>query len=323
MFARAGGVNPEAAAVAQAEGRLPWMKPKGEAPILRPTSVSEFKGMGQEVAEAARGAGKIAGGPHEAYMKLVESDPNRLIDAGPIYTAVKERVSGAGMGPLRAADTQLLRGLRDLRSKIKPGGMISIKDADDWIRANLTPPALAAQSGSEAAFNEAANVARKKAVPYLYGKIAPEAGALQQATKDMLTKIGAVETMLPEQTPYHPNVGTPQKLRQVLSETEVGQEIRDRLAEFDTTFGTRLKPGAERLAMRESWAPLNREDMGRAFETIHPGGGAALALRAGKAAARGPGKLLTKAARPGGRVLTAYLQALAAQRQAEQPMANP
>jgi hypothetical protein len=324
MLARAGGVGPEAAAAAQAEGRLPYMKPKGEAPLLRPTSIAEFKGMGQEVAEAAHEAGDIAGAPHAAYMDLVNKNANRQIDAGPIMTAVRSKISGAAIGPNRTADVAMTRAIRDLRSKLKPGGMITIKDADDWVRANLTPLALKAQqTQSEAAISEAADAVRKKIVPYLYGKVSSAAGSLQQATKDMLTKQGAVETFLPEQTAYQPNLSTPQKLRQALAETETGQEVRDRLGTFDTAFGTRLLPKTQRLAMRESWAPLNQEDMGRMIETMHPGGSPGLMLRAGKAAARGPGKFLTKAARPSGRLLTAYLQAMAAKQQAQDPMANP
>ena len=309
-LARAGGVSPEAAAQAQAEGRLPYMKPRGAEPLLRPTSVKEFKGLASDVAEKVEGAGDIAGQPHEAYMKLVRQRGKTLIDAGPMMNTLRSEIKGAGVPPHSTADTFVRTAMADLRTKIRPGGVISIADADAWIRNNLTPGALKAErmtSAGEAEWARRAESLRSKMVPYLYGKVSPTAaGALQSETRRLLTSRESVKTVLPEQTPYRLNLQTPRRLRQVMSETEAGQEVRDRLGGFDKDFGTTLLPEAQRLAMRESWKPLSESQLAGIVETLHPGGGPGFWLRAGRSLPRGVGKGLTKAARPSGRLLTAY-----------------
>lgn len=130
--------------------------------------------------------------------------------------------------------------------------------------------------------------------------VGPSAAELQKATSVKLGKVNAAKNMFPMPTEASMNLQSPAYLRQVLKDTDLGEQVRTRLAGLDEVAGTKHLPRVKELAMRDSWTAAEKAEV----EDILANVPAIAYERVGlvRAGSRKLSRLLTRSARPVGRV---------------------
>lgn len=282
---RAGGVEPAAASLAQDNPKL-----------LKPVHAREYASAVEDISKT-----NIPLTPeHMAYQTLVEN--RGPIDGMKYVDRILKKVRPGVDEPTARLIESKTGSLADrLFQRLGPDGKISARDLDDWLRVNVSEPAARVyEKGAGTAWQERLADLRDDLTPRFYGDVGPEAAGLQRATSGVLKKEAAGKSMFPEPTPTRMNLQSPSYLRQVLKDTDLGEQVRTRLAGLDEIAGTKHLPRVQELAMRSSWTAAEKAEVEDILANIP-----AIAYeRVGlvRAGARKVGRGLTRAARPTGRV---------------------
>ena len=134
----------------------------------------------------------------------------------------------------------------------------------------------------------------------LSGIAGPNAAELQAATHETMRKVEAAQKMLPEQTPTALNIQTPSYLRQVLKDSDIGEQVRTRLANLDSAAGTNHLDRVEDLAMRSSWTSQEKAEIADILANVPTIRYERVGLV--RAGARSLGRKVTRVTRPSGRI---------------------
>jgi hypothetical protein len=285
MTARAGSVEPAAAALAQDDPSL-----------LRRVPASEYAAAAKDIAKT-----RIpATAEHAAYMQLVKARGN--VD-GTVYVdrILNKLRANVDEPTARFIETKTFNLADKLSQRLGPNGEISAESLDDWIRINVSEPAARVyERGAGTAWQERLATLREDLTPKLYQDVGGGAAELQRAASTKIGKGRAAETMFPEQTAARPNLQSPTYLRQVLKDNDLGYQVRERLNGLDEVAGTNHLERVENLAMRSSWTAAEKAEV----EDILANVPAIAYERVGlvRAGSRKVGRGLTRIARPTGRI---------------------
>lgn len=289
MLGRAGGVEPVAASAAQDRPGL-----------LKPAPAKEYAAAGKDIAQTYNTIPETA--EHAAYRNLVTN--RGTVDGMPYVQEMLNTVRQNVDEPVSRLIESKTTGLADkLFQRLGPNGEINAVELDDWIRKNLREPAARVyEKGAGAAWQERLAGLNDKLSPKLYADVGGGAPELQAATSKTLGKVEAAKKMFPEQTPGRPNIQTPAYLRQVLNDTDVGEQVRTRLSGLDEVAGTNHLQRVKDLSMRSSWTAQEKSEVADILANIP----SIRMERVGlvRAGARGIGRKLTRIVKPSGRVAT-------------------
>lgn len=285
LAARAGGVEPAAATLAQDDPSL-----------LRRAPASEYAAAAKDIAKTS----VPPTAEHAAYTQLVRAKGN--VDGNVYVDRILNKLRANVDEPTaRLIETKTFNLADKLSQRLGPDGSISAESLDDWIRINISEPAARVyEKGAGTAWQERLAALRNDLTPKLYQDIGGGAAELQKAASVKIGKEQAARAVFPEQTAARPNLQTPTYLRQVLKDTDLGHQVRERLKGLDEVAGTNHLERVEDLAMRSSWTAAEKAEV----EDILANVPAIAYERVGlvRAGARKVARGLTRAARPAGRV---------------------
>ena len=288
FMARAGGVEPAAASLAQDNPNL-----------LKRAPAAEYAAAAKDIAKTS----VPMTAEHAAYTQLVKQrgDIDGMAFVNKILGKVRQGVDEPTARLIENKTTTLAD---KLFQRLGPNGEISAESLDNWIRVNISEPAARVyERGAGTAWQERLSTLRDDLTPKLYDDIGGGAAELQKAASVKIGKEKAAEKFFPEQTDARPNLQSPTYLRQVLKDTDLGHQVRERLRGLDEVAGTHHLQRAEELAMRASWTAAEKAEVEDILANIPAIGYERIGMV--RAGARKVGRSLTRAARPAGRIAAA------------------
>jgi len=284
--ARAGSVEPAAASMAQ-----------DRPDLLRKAPAEEYAGAAKGIARTVQKFPETA--EHVEYRGLVGAKGK--IDGMPYVERMLNQVRpNVDENVARLIESKTENLANKLFNRLGPNGEIDAADLDDWIAKNLREPASRTyEKGAGTVWQERLASMNDELSPKLYQDIGGKAPELQAATHKTLSKVEGAGKMFPEQTPQKPNIQSPGMLRQVLNDTDIGHQVRTRLAGLDEVAGTKHLQRVKDLAMRSSWTAQEKAEVSDILANLP----SVRYERVGmvRAGARQIGRGLTRLARPAGR----------------------
>lgn len=246
--ARAGTVGPEAAKAAQ-----------GDLSLLKPVPEGSYEQLGSQIAQHAQNLPQTP--EHFGYNMLTRA--RGQIDGRPFVQSMMNTVRTNVDEPVsRLIENKTRMLANSLQQRLGPEGAISAEGLDDWIRTNLTEPASRVyEKGAGSAWQERLASLRDQLSPQLYKVIGGGAADLQAATAKQLNIREGVTKFLPEQTSQNINLVTPARLREALSDSSTGIQLRQRLGAYDAANNTDFLNRSRRLAMRSEWTAGEKQEV--------------------------------------------------------------
>lgn len=285
-LARAGSVEPAAAAMAQDNPAL-----------LKKVSPEEYARLSAQISDVP--VPQTA--EHTSYLNLAKTKGK--IDGMPYVNQMLGAIrKGVDEPTARLIERKTGSLAESLFNRLGPDGKITAEALDDWLRTNISEPAARVyEKGAGSAWQERLASLRDQMVPQLYKDIGGGATELQRTASTKIGKVNAAKSVMPAPSETKMNLQTPGYLRQVMKDSDLGYQIRTRLAGLDEVANTNFLPRVEDLAMRSSWTAAEKAEVEDILANVPAIGYERVGMV--RAGARKIARGMTRAARPTGRMV--------------------